>query len=190
MAEAVDAVSWALKALRDENRLGGYRVARRYYEGEHNLAFATDKYRSVFGRLFSAFADNLCPAVVDAITDRLRITGIGFDEKVDGASEELATRAWEIWQRNRMDVRSLEVHHEALLTGDGYALVWPNRAGEAVIWPIAADEIAVAYDPNIPGQLTMAARSWQDDDGFVHLDLYFADRVERLVTRTPKRKRM
>lgn len=182
-------LEWALRSLRDENRLGGYRLARRYYEGDHNLAFATDKFRSVFGTIFSAFADNLCPAVVDSISDRLRIEGVGFDEGV-GGTQELADRAWEIWQRNRMDVRAPEVHHEGLLTGDGYALVWPDQAGEAVIWPIAAEEMVVLYDPNVPGKLLRAARTWQDVENYVHVDLYLEDRVERYVTRNPKRNSM
>lgn len=187
---AQDDLSWALKALRDEGRLGGYRIARRYYEGDHRLTFATEKFREHFAAQFGAIRDNLCPAVVDAASDRLKITGIGFDPDVDGASQGLADRAWAIWQRNRMDVRAPEVHHEALLTGDGFAFVWPDRAGQAVIWPVPANEMVVEYDPNQPGVLLRGARTWQDELGKVHVDLYFADRVERHVTRTPKRQAM
>jgi hypothetical protein len=46
-----------------------------YYGGEHRLKFATEKFRSTFGFLFREFADNLCPAVVDAVADRLKLTG-------------------------------------------------------------------------------------------------------------------
>lgn len=192
MAEAPerDDVSWALKALRDEDRLGGYRIARDYLEGEHRLTFATAKFRETFASQFAALRDNLCPAVIEAKSDRLVVQGVDADTTVDGSSHELAERAWSIWQRNRMDVRAPDVHEEALSVGDGFALVWPNRAGDAVIWPIPADEMVVEYDPNAPGTLLRAARTWQAEDGFVHLDLYFADRVERLVTRTPKRKPM
>ena len=191
MAEPeLDVVSWALKALRDEDRLGGYRVARRYFEGDHRLTFATDKFKETFASQFGAVRDNLCPAVVEAKADRLVITGVESDADVQGATPELAAQAWAIWQRNRMDVRAPEVHHEALLTGDGFVLVWPNQAGESVLWPIPADEIVVEYDPNVPGALLRAARTWQDDEGFVHLDIYLPERVERRRTKTPKRKPM
>lgn len=186
----LDVVSWALKALRDEDRLGGYRRAREYFEGSHRLTFATEKFRETFASQFGAVRDNLCPAVIEAKADRLVVTGVDADPDVEDASAELATQAWAIWQRNRMDVRAPDVHHEALLTGDGFLLVWPNQAGEAVLWPIPADEIVVAYDPNVPGRLLRAARTWQDDAGFVHLDIYLPDRVERRHTKTPKRKPM
>lgn len=184
MAATDDHLAWALKALRENERLGGYQAARRYYEGDHPMMFATDKFRSVFGKNLATVADNLCPAVVDSVADRLKITGVNPGE---GADEALAEQAWSIWQRNRMDVRAPETHGEALLTGDGYALVW-LEAGEPVIWSIPASDMAVTYDPNRPGVLRRAARMWQDpDDGRVHIDVYLEDRVERHVTRRPAR---
>jgi hypothetical protein len=186
MASEVDTIAWAIKALRDPDRLLGYALARRYYDGEHSLTFATEKFKSVFGRLFNALADNLCPAVVDSVADRLKVTGVEAGQGVDDA---VATAAWTIWQRNRMDVRAPETHHEALLSGDGYALVWPDASDKAVIWPLAAADVAVSYDPNRPGVIRRAARVWQDDDDQrVHVDLFFADRVERYVTRGARRR--
>lgn len=183
---SLDPLDWALRALRDDQRQGGYRVSRRYYDGEHPMMFATEKFRSTFGRTLGTVADNLCPAVVDSVSDRLKVTGVTATANV--GSTELAAAAWEIWQRNRMDVRAPETHHEALLTGDGYALVWPDAAGEAVIWSLPACDMAVSYDPNRPGWIRRAARVWQDDDDQrVHVDVYFPDLVLRWVTRGPKR---
>lgn len=172
-------LAWALKALRDTQRLGGYRAAQSYYDGDHPLTFATQKFREVFGQMFGTLADNLCPAVVDSISDRLKITAITASDDVSGAAET----AWRIWQRNRMDVRAPETHHEALLTGDGYALAWPDQAGEAVIWSLPACQMAVAYDPNRPGLLRQAARVWRDEETRWRVDVYYADRVERFASR-------
>lgn len=192
MADPIlDPLSWALKALRDDDRQGGYRTARRYYSGDHPMMFATDKFKSTFGRNLSTVADNLCPAVVDSVSDRLKVTGI--EPGVDAAGEplgsaELATQAWGIWQRNRMDVRAPETHREALLAGDAFVLVWPNAVGDAIMWPLEAGDVVVSYDPNEPGVLRRAARVWQDDDdGLIHVDVYFVDRVARYVTDAPKR---
>lgn len=57
------------------DRRDEYALYQAYYDGEHRLAFASDKFKSAFGNLFQAFADNLCPAVIEAVADRLVITG-------------------------------------------------------------------------------------------------------------------
>jgi hypothetical protein len=180
---ASDDLTWALRSLRDEHRLAGYRMAEAYYNGRHDLRFATDKWRSTFGYLFRTVCDNLCPAVVDSVSDRLRVTGVSSDD------QSIADEAMAIWQRNRMDIRGPETHHESLLNGDGYALVWPDKSGEAVIWSLPAEEVSVAYDRNQPGVITRAARLWQDVDGDWrwHLDLYYAERVERWISRQAPR---
>jgi hypothetical protein len=58
-------------------RAAGLRCARteRYYCGEHDLAFATEKFANAFGALFREFALNLCPAICDAVRDKLKVTG-------------------------------------------------------------------------------------------------------------------
>jgi hypothetical protein len=90
-----------------------------------------------------------------------------------------------------MDVRAPETHKEALLAGDGYALVWPDRDDHAVIWPIPACDMAVSYDPNQPGVIRRAARVWWDeDDGRTHVDVFLPDRVERYVSKAPRRSPM
>src|SRR5436190_23738752 len=52
-----------------------YEKPERYYRGDHDLAFATEKFQSTFGSLFREFALNLCPSICDAVRDKLKITG-------------------------------------------------------------------------------------------------------------------
>jgi hypothetical protein len=52
-----------------------YALCCSYYDGNHRLAFATEKFRNAFGMLFREVADNVCPTVVDAVSDRMVITG-------------------------------------------------------------------------------------------------------------------
>jgi len=56
-----------------------------YYDGRHRLAFTSEKFREAFGGMFSAFADNWCPLVVDAVEERLNVQGFrhGIDPKAD-----------------------------------------------------------------------------------------------------------
>src|SRR5688572_8691543 len=57
-----------------------YAKPERYYNGDHDLAFATEKFQNTFGTLFREFALNLCPVICDAVRDKLRVTG--FSRKV------------------------------------------------------------------------------------------------------------
>ena len=60
-----------------------YGKAERYYDGEHDLAFATEKFQNTFGTLFREFALNLCPVICDAVRDKMRIVGFSVE---DGAA--------------------------------------------------------------------------------------------------------
>ena len=189
-----DDLKWAIDSFRDQKRYGdqgGYAIAQNYYEGRHRLQFATEKYKQTFGTLFRAFCDNLTPAVIDSLVDRLEVTGsvspdlVGSDSRRDEEEplgDPAAERAWAIWQRNQMDSRSSEVHREAFLAGDGYVIVEPRPEG-AVIWPQPARQMAVQYDDTNPGVITRAAKLWKTQDGFLRLTLFFPDRTERYVSR-------
>ena len=65
----------------DAFRLAAQRYERseRYYNGQHDLRFATEKFENAFGTLFREFALNLCPIVCDAIRDKLRVVGFSAD---------------------------------------------------------------------------------------------------------------
>lgn len=184
MADA-DPRDRALKQIRA--RLPLYQERRHYYDGDHRLSFATDKFRTAFGSLFRAFALNLCPAVVDSLADRLAIVGV--DAEDDSAEGTAATLAWQTWQANRMARRSGEIHQEAALAGDAYAIVWPDTQGEPRIYPEVANTCTVHYadDPR-DGQdaIDWAAKCWRLDDGRYRLTMYYPDRVEKYATKGTK----
>src|SRR5688572_16842650 len=118
-----------------------YEKAERYYNGDHDLAFATEKFENTFGTLFREFALNLCPVICDAVRDKLRVTGFSIDEVGTPAAlpadlGDHSSRAGSlrcdtarIWTLNRMATRSGEIHKEALKCGDAYMIVWPNERG-------------------------------------------------------------
>ena len=112
-------ITWGLGEL--GARAVTWRMYLDYYNGLHRLAFATDKWRTQFGTLFKAFADNLCPAVVDAKADRLQVSGFAAfpdDPAAAGQLTSLPTGegssrrvpdevagalVQDLWDRNRMD---------------------------------------------------------------------------------------
>ena len=152
-----------------------YDKTTRYYDGDHDLAFATEKFQNTFGTLFREFALNLCPVICDAVRDKLRVTGFSVEDARRTAGSLPASRNAEdtqagslrsdsrrIWQRNRMATRAGEIHKEALKNGDAFAIVWPNAAGEAVIYPNRAANITVAYDDDAPGRICRVYQGRRD----------------------------
>jgi hypothetical protein len=161
-------------------RAAAYEKAEKYYDGCHNLAYATEKFENAFGKLFREFAMNLCPAVVDAVKDKLVVS----EFSIESGETSIADEAWKIWQANRMGIRAGEIHKEAAKTGDAYAIVWPNAEGKVTIYPNRAANCTVFYDDENPGRILWAAKLWQrDDDKRWRLNLFYPDRVERYLTK-------
>ncbi|MCA1722760.1 MAG: phage portal protein [Thermomicrobia bacterium] len=157
--------------------LPAYRHAADYYDGNHRLLFATDKFRSTFGSLFRAFACNLCPVVVDVPADRLTVIGFAGE-----GGQQKADDAWALWNANRMDRKSGQVHLEALTAGDAYVIVWPDATGAPTLYPQRAASMTVRYDDEEPGLITWAAKAWPRADGTMRVTLYYADRIEKYIT--------
>lgn len=201
-----------------------YALYEDYYEGRHRLAFASEKFRNAFGRLFRCFRANVCPPVVDAVADRLVITGF----EVDVEDQEAAARVAEarpaeqrrhrqearlaaqadvheqhirqVWKHNRMDYNAGRVHLQALRDGDAYVIVWPDPDDpkRPLIYHQDCKRIRVWYDPDRPGRIVWAVKAWRDVDSIdpkdiacgvrasarYRLTLYYADRIEKYVTKT------
>lgn len=159
------------------------RVARfeSYYKGDHNLAFASNKFREAFGGLFSQFADNFCGLVADAVHERLTVQGfrMGRNMPADDA-------AWRIWQANGMDVRSSQAIREALVKGESSFSVWsnPNDKSLPIIRVETADQMIVMTDPG-SGERLAALKRWVAADGFYHATLYLPDRIEKYRSDAP-----
>jgi Phage portal protein, SPP1 Gp6-like len=162
-----------------------YKLFRDYYEGNHRLAFSTESFRTAFWRVFREFCDNLCGNVVDAVVDRAEVLGFTVEE----GDETLPKTAWEIWQRNRMDVRGVQVLIEALRCGDAYVLVWPGEDNSPMLYPQQADICTVEYDAENPGNVLWAVKRWQDPaTKKVRVNIYHPDRIEKFLIdgQTPK----
>ena len=174
-----DPLAWAIKRFRDGEQMNQYARYEAYYAGDQDLSFATPKFEQAFGRLFQAFSYNRSASVVDAIADRLRITGFqAANEQGD------AQAAQDLWDANRMDKREGEVNVESLAEGDAYVITWPHPdTGLPVIWPQDARCVRVLYDDEQPGLVILAAKLWRQDDDSLRLNLFFPDRLEKYITR-------
>lgn len=171
-----------------KNNAVRYEKTTRYYKGDHDLQFASVKFKNAFGDLFREFALNLCPAVIDAVKDNLRIK----EFRVESGESSIGDKAWFLWQANRMGRRAGQVHKEAAKNGDSYVMVWVDPNKNVTIYPQSARSCTVNYSEEIPGQILWAAKQWQTPDLSVNakkgdkktrLNLYYPDRTERFISK-------
>ena len=62
----------------------------RYYDGDHPARYLTQQLSEAYARLDIHFSENWCAPVVDLLTDRLNLTGIGGPDQVADAPEATA----------------------------------------------------------------------------------------------------
>lgn len=190
--ESIRALPQAVEAL--GARAQQYNTYNNYYAGRHRPVLSSDKWQNAFGLRFQGFRDNLCPSVVNAVADRLQVTGfdVEMDEEPTGPKSETkdprSKAAMLIWKRNRMDRTAGHVHLEALRTGDAYVMVWPDPTGLPRLHYQQAAEVTVSYSEEEPDVLEWAAKGWfLPDEADSHkkkfrLNLYFPDRIEKYIT--------
>jgi hypothetical protein len=155
----------------------------RYYDGRHALAFASEKFRKAFGRLFDEFADNWCEIVVDAVEERLNVEGFRFGP--DAAADQ---DAWRIWQDNQLDADSQIAHTEALLHGEAYTLVWWDPASDRrpLITVEHPSQTIVAHEPGSRRRRVAALKKWRDDSGYLLATLYLPDAIYKYRSDTKR----
>src|SRR5690606_24514376 len=122
---------------------------------------------------------NRCEVVVDAVLDKLSVTG--FEDRAEESNHEELAQEW--WLTHRMDNLARQVHQEALIHGDAYVLVWPNEDVE--VFAQQTDQFAVMYDDEYPDKLYCAAKAWKLRDGKWRVNVYYADRLEKYISRRP-----
>lgn len=155
-----------------------YLFFRAYHAGRHRLLFQTEKFKSLFGSLFRGFADNLLPIVIDTYSDRLELDG--FDV-LKGGGEGLAEQISKKWTERRFDQIAAEIHEEALIVGDAYAIAWREDGEQVAVYPQRAEECLVARNPDRPDEVLWASKLWRSSDRF-RLNLYYPTEIQKYET--------
>lgn len=192
-AEAKQRIKAAIELLRARWPL--YATYKAYCSDKQPLTFASEEYKDAFAKMISRYRENLCPAVVNALADRLIVTGFDYEGPSAGAaapqgeaSEAEATAAqvitsttWRIWRDNRMDHRAGQVMKEAARCGDAFVLVWPDSEGRPRITPQDPQAMQVHYPDE--GELPdWAAKWWLLEDKRARLNIYTPEAIEKWVT--------
>lgn len=193
-------IEWGLAEIKKKAAL--YLLYSNYYKGLHRLTFATTEWRNEFGAIFSAFADNLCPAVIGAVRNRLSVIGFatmgGADDPAAagvsrpllrrgrvGGEDDAADAAWAIWNDNRMDRRQKSIYREALIAGDVSVIIWPDadEPRRPVFHVQKPDKCALRYSDDEPGEAEYAVKAWITPGKRVRVNVYYRDRVERWTSK-------
>lgn len=160
----------------------------RYYDGLHRLAFTSEKFLEAFGGMFGAFADNWCAIVVDAVEERLSVQGFRVGELP--AADDNAKR---LWEENDLDAQSSMGHTDALVQGATYATVWQREetasTDDAATPEITVDSAATTIvwrHPKFRQRRTHGLRTWIDEDGFEHAELFTPERVYMFRSKTKR----
>jgi hypothetical protein len=152
-------------------RHGNYTLAGDYYEGRHRVK-VPQKVRLWIEQNYS-FRGNLSDVVVDALAERLVVTGF------DCGDARMASVAWDWWRQNRMDHDSRVVHKEAAKYGDFYILVdWDPDHGRPRYTYQTPFQMYPRYVDRV---LQYAVKVWDEDENTRRYNVYYADRVERFI---------
>ena len=175
-------LDWLLH--QDQDRREQYTAYREYYDGYHDTQL-TDRQRAFLEvKTSQEFNDNFCPVVVDALAERLQVTGFTLP------GQEAAAALWQWWQQGRMDGVQGQVHTSAVRDGDAYLIVeWDpinNRPRfSAELAYDGTDGVEVLYSSETREPL-YAMKYWRveqespEDAGYRRrMNVYYPDRIER-----------
>ena len=171
-------------ANEDQRRQDAIRAYREWYDGDHDTQLTARQRRYLQIKHGQEFNDNYCSIVVDALAERLVVTGF--------EAEDQGTDIWSWWQANRMDRIQGQVHLAAVRDGDCYVLVdWDNDTGRPRFTMEMAydggEGVKLHYDPEHRSQPVFASKRWRVAQGEGtgkkrRMNLYYPNRIEKYIS--------
>lgn len=159
-----------LVALLDE-RAGHHALMDQYYAGAQQLAYLSPEARAAVGSRFGRLGVNLPRLAVNALAERLRVTGFSRAGQRDPA-------LWRWWIANDLDQRSALVHREALVLGRSFVTVWARPDGTPNVSVESARQVAVQRDAGTRDVLR-AVKRWETSTS-TEVVVYERDSIRRL----------
>jgi hypothetical protein len=157
-----------LASAKLETQAARARDYQAYYDNEAGIIALLDtEERRVFRSLLDEAGASWCELVVNAVAERLTVTGFRFGNDDD---DELA---WAIWQANAMDADHELIHTDALVTGSSFVLVQPdddNPTGVSITVE-SPEEACVLYQPGNRRKRRAGFKRWSEDGGRTTTDV-------------------
>jgi hypothetical protein len=144
-----------------------------YWNGTQPAAFLSPEASRALGNRMRTLAVNFPRLAVDALEERLQVTGFQFDN-ADRPDQEL----WKIWTRNRMVDASAQAHTDALVYGRSFVMVWSRPDGSPSITIESPKNMAVAHNP-LTREVDAAFKRWSLN-GKGYGVLYLVDRIVKV----------
>lgn len=152
-----------------------YNTLFSYASGDQPLIYSTARLRAAFANINCRFSQNWCSVVVDAALDRLTLKG--FDAQNSAINKTMD----DLWSSLHIGLDSYETHRDALITSEGYIIVWKDE-DKIDVYHNDPRMCHVFYDPERPKEKQFAAKWWLRD--VWHLTLYYPERIEYYQTRS------
>lgn len=186
-----------MTATDDERKAQGViALARDYYDGDQ-VVYLTTRQKAWLdlhpGKV--KFVVNLSATVVDAVVERLRVTGFDVGQQPSAGETSLAETLWTWWTANRMDAVQTEVHRAAVRDGEAFILTaWNNaKARPDFVWhqryvdrQSGGDSFGMwmEYENDDPfGIKRRAVKQWsemgEDNRPRMRRTVYYPERIEK-----------
>jgi hypothetical protein len=172
------------QARREEHKI--IATARDYYNGDHPTLLTDRQREFLHHRRRLKFAMNYCRLVIDAVVERLAVTGFRADDQ--------RTASWlaSLWKTARLDAISKAVHLAAVRDGNGFIIVDYDPLADRPRFSLNQSDdgsggVSMQYDAD--GNPVYAAKRWTVDGGpgagiTRRLNLYYPDRIEKYISNT------
>jgi len=153
-----------------------YIKAEAYYDGSQPEVFQSQRWNRIFRFENADFRFNFAKTVVDSVHNRLDI------KQVQGVEESANNYLDTVFDQTDIKLDMNEIHRNALVYGDCYAIVWPDTNGVVAIDYNSPKTTTIVYDQENPRIKSFAAKMWQietETEKVIKLNLYYPDRIEK-----------
>lgn len=184
MRAAESDVERAAAALNE--KLARYDLFWRYYDGDHPQVYTNKRLADIFREIDIHFSENWCSVVVDALDDRVTLSGV----RVPG-SKRAEKAMGDLWRELGLSIEADDCHLGAFVTGESFLVAWPDDEDRPDAYYNDPRLAHVFYRSDRPREKRLACKWWFDESaGVIRLTLYYADRLEYYRASTDGRNLM
>jgi hypothetical protein len=187
-------------ALEEVNRQAQVRTYRSYYDGDPPSVMTDRQAEYLNLSRDKSVSVNVCAVVVDALSERLEVTGFTVSPKDAEAQQgdeqikQLGQLLDGWWQDNRMDGVQGWVHTAAARDAEAFVVVEYDEDEKRpyLCHDYAYDGtsgVKVHMKPGTYNKVAFASKRWQEQDSLGQttnrLNLYFPNRIEKWISKAP-----
>lgn len=179
-----DAGWWFARLMKQlTDRQGRLDRLNRYYCGDPDLPWGPENCKPMFRRFQEKARANWAELIVEAVRERMKVTGFRTGATGDDNGD---AEAWRIWQGNSLDADQKLVHRDSLSMSLGYCIIGgvDPEIGVPVITPEDPRQVICESDPVRRRKVRAALKVFADDTAEADLAyLYLPGRVYRAQRR-------